>query len=95
MQSFVEIDMAGARARVAKLQMDSSNTLIGQPQGNIITLYRALFNTLINKYVILYITYSILYVKYSMLYHTYSILTSKYKIQTFPKNQPSILGHYF
>ena len=29
----------------------------GQPQANIITLYRALFHTLLNKYALLYIEY--------------------------------------
>ena len=44
-------------------------------------VYRALSNTLLIKYVILYATYS--------------ILTSRYQIPTFPKNQPSSLGCYF
>ena len=57
----------------------------GQPQGQYNTLYRALFGTLLCKYLILYIEYWILYVKYSILYPTYSILTSKHILLTLSK----------
>ena len=57
--------------------------------------YRALFNTLLIKYVILYIHVCIWYVKHAILYHAYSILASSYQIVTFLKHQPSSLGWSF
>ena len=75
----------------------------GAPQGNrgnVITLHRALFITILYTYALLYIyiiyiEYSILYVEYVILYATHSILPSKYLINTFLKNLPSNLGYYF
>ena len=45
--------------RLQHIQMHRAAT--GQPQGNIITLYRVLSSTLLNKYAFLYIKQLILY----------------------------------